>query len=64
MVQKRARRWLSRNKWNIAKLYTGIYEVGGAFYREYLACKFCLNSNAPMLNLANQLQIDIETRNI
>lgn len=65
MTQKKARRWVNRHKWHISKLYVGMYKAGGAFCREYLACERILAPpNVSMLNLANQLRIDIATRNI
>lgn len=64
MTEKKARRWVARHKWHIAKLYVGMNKATGAFCRQYLACKCILDPNVSMLNLTNQLRIDIATRNI
>ena len=39
MKKKKVRRWLNRNKWNIAKFNLGHFETGTQFHKQYLACK-------------------------
>jgi hypothetical protein len=39
MKKKTARKWLNRNKWNIAKLNLGWFTPGCQFHRQYLTCK-------------------------
>jgi len=39
MKTKTARRWLLRQKWNIAKLNLGWYKPGGQFHKKFLECE-------------------------
>jgi len=44
MKKKIARRWLSRNKWKIAKFNLGYFETGTQFHKQYLKCKRTIGS--------------------
>jgi len=38
MKKKTAKRWLNRNKWNIAKFNLSYFGTGTQFHKQYLKC--------------------------
>ena len=44
MKKKIAKRWLNRNKGNIAKFNLGHFETGTQFHKQYLKCKRVVGS--------------------
>lgn len=44
MKKKTARRWLNKNRWNIAKWKLGFFETSSQFSKQFFNCKRAIDN--------------------